>query len=173
MESKTRIKGNVHYVGVNDRNKHRFEAMWPLPYGVSYNSYLIDDEMVALVDTVDICYFEVYLRKIKQVIGERPINYLYISTVMLIGFQTVPNNSPYSAKEVQNDNKRHTQTTLRQYCRRSFQLAKILHAAILLRLGDLRYPSALLLRTDRLHRSFPLYQYTGSGIRLGNGQTDH
>ena len=49
--------------GVNDRNKHRFEAMWPLPYGVSYNSYLIDDEMVALVDTVDICYFEVYLRK--------------------------------------------------------------------------------------------------------------
>ena len=52
---KTRIKGNVHYVGVNDRNKHRFEAMWPLPYGVSYNSYLIDDEMVALVDTVDIC----------------------------------------------------------------------------------------------------------------------
>ena len=59
MEHKTRIKGNVHYVGVNDRNKHRFEGMWPLPYGVSYNSYLIDDEMVALVDTVDICYFEV------------------------------------------------------------------------------------------------------------------
>ena len=66
-------------MGVNDRNKHRFEAMWPLPYGVSYNSYLIDDEMVALVDTVDICYFEVYLRKIKQVIGERPINYLIIN----------------------------------------------------------------------------------------------
>jgi len=40
---------------------------------------LIDDEMVALVDTVDICYFEVYLRKIKQVIGERPINYLIIN----------------------------------------------------------------------------------------------
>ena len=73
------IKGKVHYVGVNDRNKHRFEGMWPLPYGVSYNSYLIDDEMVALVDTVDICYFEVYLRKIKQVIGERPINYLIIN----------------------------------------------------------------------------------------------
>ena len=31
MEHKTRIKGNVHYVGVNDRNKHRFEGMWPLP----------------------------------------------------------------------------------------------------------------------------------------------
>ena len=79
MEQKTRIKGNVHYVGVNDRNKHLFEGMWPLPYGVSYNSYLIDDEMVALVDTVDICYFEVFLHKIKQVIGERPINYLIIN----------------------------------------------------------------------------------------------
>ena len=71
MEQKTRIKGNVHYVGVNDRNKHRFEALWPLPYGVSYNSYLIDDEMVALVDTVDICYFEVYLRKIDETILPR------------------------------------------------------------------------------------------------------
>lgn len=38
--------------------------MWPLPYGVSYNSYLIDDQdMVALIDTVDVCYFEIYLRK--------------------------------------------------------------------------------------------------------------
>ena len=71
MEQKTRIKGNVHYVGVNDRNKHLFEGMWPLPYGVSYNSYLIDDEMVALVDTVDICYFEVFLHKIKKVINNK------------------------------------------------------------------------------------------------------
>lgn len=79
MEQKTRIKGNVHYVGVNDRNRHLFEGMWPLPYGVSYNSYLIDDEMVALIDTVDICYFEVYLRKIRSIIGDRPINYLIIN----------------------------------------------------------------------------------------------
>ena len=44
MNPKTVIKGKIHYVGVNDRNKHLFEGMWPLPYGVSYNSYLIDDE---------------------------------------------------------------------------------------------------------------------------------
>lgn len=73
------IQGKVHYVGVNDRNKYLFEGLWPLPYGVSYNSYLIDDEMVALVDTVDICYFDVFLAKIKKVIGERPINYLIIN----------------------------------------------------------------------------------------------
>ena len=64
------IKGKVHYVGVNDRNKALFENLWPLPYGVSYNSYLIDDEMVALVDTVDVCYFEVYLKKIRSIIGD-------------------------------------------------------------------------------------------------------
>ena len=60
MNQKTLIKGKVHYVGVNDRNKHLFEGMWPLPYGVSYNSYLIDDDIVALVDTVDACFFETY-----------------------------------------------------------------------------------------------------------------
>ena len=73
------IKGKIHYVGVNDRNKHLFEGMWPLPYGVSYNSYLIDDETVALVDTVDICYFEVYLRKIKMTSSAAPHQYLIIN----------------------------------------------------------------------------------------------
>lgn len=79
MEQKTAICKNVHYVGVNDRNKHLFEGMWPLPYGVSYNSYLIDDDMVALIDTVDACFFETFLRKIKKIISDRPINYLIIN----------------------------------------------------------------------------------------------
>ena len=79
MNAKTLISGNIHYVGVNDRNKHLFEGLWPLPLGVSYNSYLIADETVALVDTVDACYFEVFLRKIKSIIGERPIQYLIIN----------------------------------------------------------------------------------------------
>ena len=79
MNPKTLIKGNIHYVGVNDRNKHLFEGMWPLPYGVSYNSYLIADEKVALVDTVDTAFFELFLGKIRKVIGERPIDYLIIN----------------------------------------------------------------------------------------------
>lgn len=79
MDLKTLIKGKIHYVGVNDRSKHLFEGMWPLPYGVSYNSYLIDDEQIALIDTVDACYFEVYLRKIKSIIGDRPIKYLVVN----------------------------------------------------------------------------------------------
>ena len=79
MEKRSLVKGKIHYVGVNDRNKHLFEGMWPLPYGVSYNSYLIDDEMVALVDTVDVCFFEQFIAKIKAVIGEKPIQYLIIN----------------------------------------------------------------------------------------------
>ena len=70
------IQGNVHYVGVNDRTKHRFEGLWALPMGVSYNSYLIaDSQAVALVDTVDVAFFSEYMEKI----GERPIDYLIIN----------------------------------------------------------------------------------------------
>lgn len=74
------LKGKVHYVGVNDRVKHRFEGLWFLPQGVSYNSYLIDDEKgVALVDTVDVAFFAEFLDKIKSVIGDRPIDYLIVN----------------------------------------------------------------------------------------------
>ena len=48
----TPISNNVFYVGVNDRNKSLFEGLWPLPNGVSYNSYLVVDEKVCLIDTV-------------------------------------------------------------------------------------------------------------------------
>ena len=39
MSTITEISRNIHYVGVNDRTKHLFERLWPLPLGVSYNSY--------------------------------------------------------------------------------------------------------------------------------------
>ena len=65
------IQDKIYYVGVNDRTKHRFEGLWPLPYGVSYNSYLIaDDDKVALVDTVDVAFFTEYIEKIKSKCSE-------------------------------------------------------------------------------------------------------
>ena len=79
MTYSTKITENVHYVGVNDRNKHLFEGMWPLPYGVSYNSYLITDNKIALIDTVDSAFFEYYLQKIKSIIDNKPIDYLIIN----------------------------------------------------------------------------------------------
>lgn len=76
---KTEISNSIYYVGVNDRTKHRFEALWPLPLGVSYNSYLIVDEKVVLVDTVDHCHGDLFLSNIRQVIGDRPIDYLVVN----------------------------------------------------------------------------------------------
>jgi anaerobic nitric oxide reductase flavorubredoxin len=73
------IEKDIFYVGVNDRTKHLFESLWPLPNGVSYNSYLIVDEKVALIDTVDICYSDVFFRKITSLLGGRPIDYLVVN----------------------------------------------------------------------------------------------
>ncbi len=73
------ITKDVYYVGVNDRTKHLFENMWPLPHGVSYNSYIVNDEKVALIDTVDVCYSNVFFRKIDSVLGDKQIDYLIVN----------------------------------------------------------------------------------------------
>ena len=73
------ITNKIYYVGVNDRNKSLFEGLWPLPNGVSYNSYLIDDEKTCLIDTVDVNFFPQFIERIHEVIGERLIDYLVIN----------------------------------------------------------------------------------------------
>ena len=73
------ITNNIYYVGVNDRNKNLFEGLWPLPNGVSYNSYLIVDEKVCLIDTVEVDFFTQFLENIQEVIGDRPIDYLVVN----------------------------------------------------------------------------------------------
>ena len=72
------IAEQVYYVGVNDRQKALFEGMWPLPYGVSYNAYLIVDEKTALIDTVDVCYADVFLKKVADALQGRPLDYLIV-----------------------------------------------------------------------------------------------
>ena len=79
MSNITEIRPNIFYVGVNDRTKHLFEGLWPLPLGVSYNSYIIKDEKIALIDTVDFCYTELYLSKIRAILGNHPIDYLIVN----------------------------------------------------------------------------------------------
>ena len=73
------IANKVYYVGVNDRNKALFEGLWPLPYGVSYNSYLIDDEKVCLIDTVEVDFFVQFIENLREVLGDRQIDYLVIN----------------------------------------------------------------------------------------------
>ena len=73
------ITDKIYYVGVNDRNKTLFEGLWPLPNGVSYNAYLVVDEKVALVDTVEVDFFMPFLENIREVLGDRPIDYVVVN----------------------------------------------------------------------------------------------
>ena len=74
-----KISKRIYSVGVNDHDKVLFEGLWPLPYGVSYNSYLVVDEKVALIDTVEAGFEEEFLENIHQAIGERAIDYLVVN----------------------------------------------------------------------------------------------
>lgn len=74
-----KIKDDVFYVGVQDRTKHRFESLWSLPKGVSYNSYLIVDEKVALIDTVEADFFPQFIESIQEILQGRTIDYLVIN----------------------------------------------------------------------------------------------
>lgn len=69
----------IHYVGVNDRTTTRFEGLWSLPLGVSYNAYLVVGEKVALIDTVEEAFGSRLEANIREVIGDRKIDYLVIN----------------------------------------------------------------------------------------------
>lgn len=73
------IADNTFYVGSNDRQKHLFENLWPIPNGVAYNSYIIKDEKNVLVDTVDTNVLDEFLLKVQDVIGDESLDYLIIN----------------------------------------------------------------------------------------------
>ena len=74
-----KISDRIYSVGVNDDDKVLFEGLWPLPYGVSYNSYVVADEKVALIDTVEGGFEDDFLDNINEAIGDRPIDYLIVN----------------------------------------------------------------------------------------------
>ncbi|MDR0728557.1 MAG: FprA family A-type flavoprotein [Prevotellaceae bacterium] len=73
------ITGKISWIGVNDRRKPLFENMWPLPHGVAYNAYIIDDEKTALIDTVDASAAGDFLERIAEHLQGRPLQYLVIN----------------------------------------------------------------------------------------------
>ncbi|MDR1809700.1 MAG: FprA family A-type flavoprotein [Prevotella sp.] len=74
-----KITDSLYYLGVNDRTKALFENLWPLPKGVSYNSYLINDAKTALFDTVDICYSDIFFQKLETALDGKPLDYVVIN----------------------------------------------------------------------------------------------
>ena len=74
-----RLTKRIYSVGVNDTDKVLFEGLWPLPYGVSYNSYLVVDQKVVLIDTVEAGFEDEFLVNIAEAIGNRQIDYLVVN----------------------------------------------------------------------------------------------
>ena len=75
----TEIHPGIYYVGVNDRTTTRFESLWSLPQGVSYNAYLVVGEKVALIDTVEEAFAGRLEANIREIIADRKIDYLMVN----------------------------------------------------------------------------------------------
>lgn len=68
----------IKYLGVNDHEVNLFEGQFPLKNGMSYNSYLIEDEKIAILDTVDEKCITEYLKNVKEALNGREPTYLVI-----------------------------------------------------------------------------------------------
>ena len=72
------ITDSVKYIGVNDHNIDLFEGQYVVPNGMAYNSYVIFDEKIAILDTVDINFTEEWLDNIKTVLDGKAPDYLIV-----------------------------------------------------------------------------------------------
>ena len=73
-----KVADDIYYVGVNDHSIDLFEGMYAVPDGVSYNSYVIADEKIAVLDTADASFGAEWLENVRSVLGDRQPDYLVI-----------------------------------------------------------------------------------------------
>ena len=76
-----KVTESVFYVGVNDHNVDLFEGQYRVPQGMSYNSYVIMDEKIAVMDTVDAHFTHEWLDNVAEVLGSRKPDYLVVQRV--------------------------------------------------------------------------------------------
>ncbi len=74
-----KISERIYHVGVSDYEDFLFEGLWPVEYGVSYNSYIVKDEKTALIDTVEAGHEEEFLKNISEAAGGKVIDYLIVN----------------------------------------------------------------------------------------------
>lgn len=75
------VSGKIKYIGVNDERDVLFEGQYRVPNGISYNSYLIDDERLAVLDTVDAHFVDEWLAKLRAELRGREPDYLVVHHV--------------------------------------------------------------------------------------------
>lgn len=79
MEFVKKISEQLYWVGASDRRLALFENVYPIPRGVSYNSYLLMDEKTVLLDTVDRSVSHQFFENIQSVLGNRKLDYLIVT----------------------------------------------------------------------------------------------
>lgn len=72
------VTSDIKYIGVNDYSKDLFEGLYKVPDGMAYNSYVILDEKIAIMDTVDVEFTNQWLDNIENVLGDRKPDYLIV-----------------------------------------------------------------------------------------------
>lgn len=78
LKTSRQIADGIYYIGADDRRLALFENMFPVENGVSYNSYLIDDEKTAVLDSVDRFVSDTYFENLSAVLGDRPLDYIVV-----------------------------------------------------------------------------------------------
>lgn len=78
MKTIRNLTDNIYYIGSNDRRLALFENMFPLEKGVSYNSYFIDDEKTAVLDTVDRFVSDAFFENVEALLNGRKLDYLVV-----------------------------------------------------------------------------------------------
>jgi len=73
-----KITENLHHIGINDREITMFEGQFMVENGMAYNSYIITDEKIAVLDTVDKTFGKEWLLNIKNILGEKAPDYLIV-----------------------------------------------------------------------------------------------
>ena len=79
MHQARNIIDDIYYVGASDRRLHLFENVYPIPNGVSYNSYLVMDEKTVLLDTVDASVSKAFFENVENVLNGRPLDYVIVN----------------------------------------------------------------------------------------------
>ena len=95
-----KITDTIQYIGVNDHEVDLFEGQFPVPNGMAYNSYVILDEKIAVMDTADIHFGDTWLANLKAALGDRKPDYLVVhhmepdhSASIALFMQTYPDAS--------------------------------------------------------------------------------
>ena len=76
---KSKLTEAIEYIGVNDKTLDLFESQYPVPNGISYNSYIIKDEKIVVMDTVDKRVTNEWFENLEKSLKEQSIDYLVIS----------------------------------------------------------------------------------------------